>query len=68
MKFKRYLVTEFLDIFIWVPDPELLALNPEEKFGASEALLHLEEWDRIKWGLPPLPGFNVIVLGGVTAK
>ncbi|TYJ57593.1 hypothetical protein B9479_001675 [Cryptococcus floricola] len=43
---------------IWVPDPELLALNPEEKFGASEVLLHLEEWDPIKWGLPPLPGFN----------
>ncbi|OXG52602.1 hypothetical protein J010_01759 [Cryptococcus neoformans] len=45
---------------IWVPDAELLALNPEETYGAKEVLTHLEEWDPTRWGLPPLPGFNHI--------
>ncbi|KAK4684462.1 hypothetical protein P7C73_g5718, partial [Tremellales sp. Uapishka_1] len=39
---------------VWVPDSELLALNPGEKFGASETLEHLEKWQSSKWGLPPI--------------
>ncbi|WVQ85322.1 hypothetical protein IAT38_007487 [Cryptococcus sp. DSM 104549] len=42
---------------IWVPDPELLALNPEERYGAAETLEHLEQWNPKRWGLPDLPGF-----------
>ncbi|WWD17994.1 hypothetical protein CI109_102440 [Kwoniella shandongensis] len=43
---------------MWVPDPELLALAPGEKYGAKRVLSHLEGWDPTEWGLPPLPGFN----------
>ncbi|WVR05766.1 hypothetical protein IAU60_002791 [Kwoniella sp. DSM 27419] len=43
---------------IWVPDAELLALNPAERYGAKQLLTHLEEWNPKEWGLPPLPGFD----------
>ncbi|OWZ39038.1 hypothetical protein J010_04158 [Cryptococcus neoformans] len=43
---------------IWVPHPEVRALNPEETYGAREVLAHLEEWDPTKWDLPLLPGFG----------
>ena len=40
---------------IWVPDPELRALNPEEDYGAAQVLKSLEEWDPAQWGLKPYP-------------
>nr|XP_019014789.1 uncharacterized protein I206_00875 [Kwoniella pini CBS 10737]OCF53570.1 hypothetical protein I206_00875 [Kwoniella pini CBS 10737] len=43
---------------IWVPDSELLALDPNSNFGAKQVLAHLEEWNPQEWGLPPLQGFN----------
>ncbi|OCF55622.1 hypothetical protein L486_07107 [Kwoniella mangroviensis CBS 10435] len=43
---------------IWVPDPELLALDPEANFGAKQVLSHLEEFNPEEWGLPRLEGFN----------
>ncbi|WRT63984.1 uncharacterized protein IL334_000911 [Kwoniella shivajii] len=43
---------------IWVPDAELLALDPSTTYGAKQVLAHLEEWNPQEWGLPPLEGFN----------
>jgi len=39
---------------IWVPDAELLALDPTATCGAKQVLEHLEEWDSTEWGLPPI--------------
>ncbi|KAH9823550.1 HAD-like domain-containing protein [Melampsora americana] len=43
---------------IWVPDPELKKLQLSqgtEAVDADEVLDSLEEWNGLKWGLPPLP-------------
>ncbi|KAL1406988.1 hypothetical protein Q8F55_006401 [Vanrija albida] len=39
---------------VWVPEAELLALEPDATFGAKQVLAHLEEWDPKEWGLPPV--------------
>ncbi|KAL7419859.1 hypothetical protein Q5752_005775 [Cryptotrichosporon argae] len=36
---------------IWVPDPELLALDPGATYGASQVLGSLDEWNAHEWGL-----------------
>lgn len=36
---------------VWVPDPELLALAPDEHYGAKQVLSDLEEWQAGQWGL-----------------
>ncbi|WVQ97099.1 hypothetical protein IAU59_004209 [Kwoniella sp. CBS 9459] len=43
---------------IWVPDSEILALNPTERYGSKQLLTHLEEWNPQEWGLPSLAGFD----------
>jgi pseudouridine-5'-monophosphatase len=39
---------------VWVPEAELVALNPGENYGAKQTLEHLEEWNSTEWGLPPI--------------
>lgn len=39
---------------VWVPDPELAALDPGNMFGSKQVLQHLEEWDATEWGLPKI--------------
>ncbi|BEI91917.1 uncharacterized protein CcaverHIS019_0407370 [Cutaneotrichosporon cavernicola] len=39
---------------IWVPEPELLALEPGATYGAKQVLEHLSELDTTEWGLPAI--------------
>lgn len=39
---------------VWVPDPELLALEPGAHYGAKQVLEHLAELDTTEWGLPAI--------------
>jgi pseudouridine-5'-monophosphatase len=41
-------------LVVWVPDAELLALDPTATHGAKQVLEHLEEWDPAQWGLSPI--------------
>jgi len=38
---------------VWVPDVELLALDPEATHGAKVIHEHLEDFKPEQWGLPP---------------
>ena len=42
-----------LSAVIWIPDAELLALDPGNTYGSKEILKSLEEFDCAKWGLTP---------------
>ncbi|ORX36614.1 HAD-like domain-containing protein [Kockovaella imperatae] len=39
---------------VWVPDPQLRALNPSETYGAKLILESLDQWDPVAWGLSPM--------------
>lgn len=43
-----------LTAVVWIPDPELRALNPDETYGSKQTLTHLEELSPAEWGLPPI--------------
>lgn len=38
---------------VWVPDPNLKALYPNQELGASQTLDSLLDFDPTVWGLPP---------------
>ncbi|KAN0063804.1 hypothetical protein ACQY0O_003855 [Thecaphora frezii] len=38
---------------VWVPDPNLRALYPDEELGASQTINSLLDFDPEVWGLPP---------------
>jgi hypothetical protein len=40
---------------IWIPDPQLRALAPDNDYGVAEILESLEEWDPASWGFPSFP-------------
>ncbi|KAI9639778.1 HAD-like domain-containing protein [Dioszegia hungarica] len=40
---------------IWIPDPNLRALAPDEDYGAAQVLMSLEDWDPVQWGLKAFP-------------
>lgn len=39
---------------VWVPEAELLALEPGQTYGAKLVLEHLAELDTTEWGLPAI--------------
>lgn len=39
---------------VWVPDPQLRALAPDNDYGAKQIIDTLEEWDLTEWGLPKI--------------
>lgn len=40
-------------LVIWIPDPRLRELAPEEDLGADAILGSLEDFKPEEWGLPP---------------